>query len=198
MAAAAAAIRISRRSFSHLHRSFSTATTAPKPSHHKDHIQNHVYQNPTTFIGSFLREKPPRNPKEASAKLALLRRDYDKELKAVRKQYIDEMELHRQEQLRKAEARKIEILRRREERLESKAVAARARAAEVKAFEEDFCLQLMKEKTEKLEYWRLRQTTIAERKKNKSELIRKQSFRWIGEDELESKVLQAMADSQVL
>ncbi|KAK9682209.1 hypothetical protein RND81_10G058100 [Saponaria officinalis] len=198
MATTAAAIRVSRRTSSHLHRSFSTVSTTQKPSHHRDHIQNHVYQKPSTFIGSFLQDEPPQNPKQALAKLALLRRDYAKQVKEVRKLYIEEMELQRQEQLRKAEARKLEILRQREERLISKAAAAQARAAQRKAFEHDFRLQLMKEKTEKLEYWRSRQKAIAERKNNKKELICKQSFQWIDEEELESKLLNAMVDTAVL
>ncbi|KAL9247437.1 hypothetical protein vseg_020869 [Gypsophila vaccaria] len=194
----AAATSISRRITTNLHRKLSTLTTTQKPSHHRDHIQNHVYQPPTTFIGSFLQDSPPKNPKQAMAKLAQLRRDYAKQVKEVRKEYIHEMELQRQEKQRKAEARKVEILRQREERLKSKAAAAQARAVERKAFEEDFRQQLMKEKTEKLEYWKLRQKRIAERKNNKKELICKQSFKWIDEKELESKVLQAMVDSRIL
>lgn len=170
----------------------STVTTTAKPSHHKEHSQNQVYLKPSSVIGSW---EPPKTPKEAEAKLALLRRDYAKQVKELRKQYIHEMELQRQEQLRKDEARMVEILRQREERNKSKAAAAQARAAERKAFEEEFRETLMKERTEKLEYWRMREKTIAEKKNSKKELIRRQSSMWIDEEHLEAMILRNIVDN---
>ncbi|XP_010668046.2 uncharacterized protein LOC104885034 isoform X1 [Beta vulgaris subsp. vulgaris] len=165
----------------------STLTTTTKASHHKEHSQNQVYLKPNDIIGSW---SPPKDPKEAEAKLALLRRDYAKQVKELRKQYIHEMELQRQEQLRKDEARKVEILRQREERNKSKAAAAQARAAERKAFEEEFRHTLMKERAQKLDYWRMREKAIEERKKSKTELIRRQSSMWIEEKKLERNILE--------
>ncbi|KAH9612858.1 hypothetical protein KSS87_007853, partial [Heliosperma pusillum] len=180
------------------HRAHSTLSASTKPSHHQDHSHNHVYLKPTTFIGSFLEDQPPQNPKEAAAKLALLRREYGKQVKGIRKQLIDEMELQRLEKLRKDEARTVEMLKQREERKKSKAAAAHLRAAHRKAFQDDFRLTLMKEKAEKLEYWRKREKAVAEKKKNKKELICQQSSKWIDEKILEPKIVESIVDSKVL
>ncbi|GAB2267232.1 hypothetical protein Dimus_002216 [Dionaea muscipula] len=164
-----------------------------KPSHHNDHKRNHVYVEPSKFIGSW---EPPKNPREAEAKLALLRRDYAKQVKQVRKQYIFEMELLRQEQMRKDEARREEIRKEREERKKTKAAAAEARAAERKAFEEDFRQTLLKERTEKLEYWRMTEKKREEKREEKKELLRQQSSIWIDEDKLESTIMQVIFDEK--
>uniref|UniRef100_A0A803M807 Uncharacterized protein n=1 Tax=Chenopodium quinoa TaxID=63459 RepID=A0A803M807_CHEQI len=184
--------------------------------------------------------EPPKNPKEAQAKLAFLRRDYAKQVKEPCKEYIHEMELQREEQLRKDEARKAEILQQREKRNKSKAAATQARAAERKAFEEEFrntlvndaemplnwedhhCVSMilrmnfslgsprfmldligwnsaqvdckMKERTEKLDYWRMREKSIEEKKNSKKELIHRQSGKWIEEGNMEAMIMRALVD----
>ncbi|XP_057537595.1 uncharacterized protein LOC130815224 [Amaranthus tricolor] len=169
-----------------------SSSSAINPSHHKDHSQNHVYLEPTPIIGSW---QPPKDPKEAEAKLASLRRDYAKQVKELRKQYIHEMELQKQEKMRKDEARMVEMLRQREERNRSKATAAQARAAERKIFEQEFRETLMKEKTEKLEHWRMREKAIEERKNAEKENLHRQSSMWIDEKELEVRIMSNLVDS---
>ncbi|KAL2933757.1 Hydrocephalus-inducing protein [Bienertia sinuspersici] len=163
-----------------------------KQSHHNDHSQNQVYLKPSTIIGSW---EAPKSPKEALTKLALLRRDYAKQVKELRKHYINEMELQRQEKLRKDEALKLQILRQREERNKAKAAAAQARALQRKAFEDEFRQTLMKEKTEKLEYWRKREQAIQDRKNSKKELIERQSSLWIDEEKLEEQIMRTEDDN---
>ena len=85
MATRLASLRSS--SSSSMVRSFATSA---KPSHHNDHRQNHKFLEPNSFLGSW---QAPKDPKEAEAKLAMLRRDYAKQVKEVRKQSIREMEL---------------------------------------------------------------------------------------------------------
>ncbi|XP_021745994.1 uncharacterized protein LOC110711860 [Chenopodium quinoa] len=104
------------------------------------------------------------------------------------------MELQREEQLRKDEARKAEILQQREKRNKSKAAATQARAAERKAFEEEFRNTLMKERTEKLDYWRMREKSIEEKKNSKKELIHRQSGKWIEEGNMEAMIMRALVD----
>ncbi|GAB2237358.1 hypothetical protein Droror1_Dr00015260 [Drosera rotundifolia] len=189
-----AVLRIARRSssaFGAIHR----RRASTRASHHNDHNRNHVYLEPTKFIGSW---EAPRNPREAEAKLALLRRDYAKQVKEVRKQYIYEMELQRQEQMRKDEARRKEIRLEREERRKAKAAAAEARAADRKAFEEDFRRTLLKERTEKLDYWRMTEKKVAEKKTENKEHLRRQSGWWIDEKEFEKRLLEAMVDTKNL
>lgn len=115
-------------------RLFST-TSAPKPSHHNHHNQNHKYLEPNSYIGSW---EAPRNPKEAEKRLAQLRRDYAKQVKELRKDYIKEVELMRLEKLRKDEARKEALRLQNEERKKLKAEAAKARAQERQVAEQEF------------------------------------------------------------
>jgi len=56
----------------------------------------------------------------------------------------------------------------------------------------------MKERAEKLEYWRRRQQAIEEKKNIKKELIRKQSSTWIDEHKLEGKILERIIDTKPL
>lgn len=46
----------------------------------------------------------------------------------------------------------------------------------------------MKERAQKLDYWRMRQKAIEERKKSKTELIRQQSSMWIEEEKLNLEI----------
>ncbi|KAH1046931.1 hypothetical protein J1N35_037715 [Gossypium stocksii] len=167
-----------------LTRSFST-----KSSHHNHHQKNHKYLDPNSFLGSW---KTPNDPKEAEKKLALLRRDYAKQVKNVRKEYIHEMELLRLEKLRKEEARKEAIRVANEERKRLKAEAAKVRAQERMVAEEEFRQTLLKERAEKLENWRMKQTLHGNKKKEAKDLVRRRSSMWIEEQELESKIFSAI------
>lgn len=53
----------------------------------------------------------------------------------------------------------------------------------------------LKERTEKLEYWRKREKLMLEKKKKKNELLRRQSSVWIDESEMEKKILEATVDT---
>ncbi|XLR61810.1 hypothetical protein HN51_005099 [Arachis hypogaea] len=57
-------------------RSFTTT------SHHNNHLQNHKFLDSNTFLESW---QPSKDPKEAEAKLAMLRRDYGKVANKERK-----------------------------------------------------------------------------------------------------------------
>ncbi|MFQ6645763.1 hypothetical protein Gotur_019178 [Gossypium turneri] len=167
-----------------LTRSFST-----KSSHHNHHQKTHKYLDPNSFLGSW---KTPNDPKEAEKKLALLRRDYAKQVKNVRKDYIHEMELLRLEKLRKEEARKEAIRVANEERKRLKAEAAKVRAQERMVAEEEFRQTLLKERAEKLENWRMKRTLHENKKKEAKDLVRRRSSMWIEEQELESKIFSAI------
>lgn len=53
----------------------------------------------------------------------------------------------------------------------------------------------LKERTEKLEYWRKREKLMLEKKNKKNELLRRQSSVWIDESEMEKKILEATVDT---
>ncbi|CAI9762795.1 unnamed protein product [Fraxinus pennsylvanica] len=172
-----------------------TPTPSPSPSstaHVKKHSGDHEFLHPSTFINSW---KPPRDPKQAEARLSLLRRDYARKVKEIRKEYIKEMELQRLEKLRKDEAKKEALRIANEERKAAKAAKKKAEAIEREAAEEEFRRTLVKERAEKLEYWRVRQTKIEEKKKEKKELLHRQSSIWVDESELEKKTLEAIVDT---
>lgn len=103
-------------------RSFATTS---KSAHHNNHRDNHKFLPPTSFLGSW---EAPKDPKEAEAKLAQLRRDYAKQVKELRKGYIEEMELMRLEKQRKDEARREALRVATEERKRLKAQEAEIRA----------------------------------------------------------------------
>lgn len=52
----------------------------------------------------------------------------------------------------------------------------------------------MKERREKLEYWRMREKAIEGKKEDKKELIRRQSSEWIDEEKFEAIILQKVVD----
>lgn len=56
----------------------------------------------------------------------------------------------------------------------------------------------LKERAEKLEYHKMREKKIMEKKKEKNELLRRQSSIWIDEVELEKKISNAILDSTPL
>ncbi|XP_073048793.1 uncharacterized protein [Primulina eburnea] len=173
-------------------RHFSTApiaaaTTSETPSSHRNH---HDFLPPSTYINSW---KPPRNPKEAAVQLAFLRRDFARKVKQMRKVYIEEMELQRVEKLRKDEARKEALRIANEERKAAKDAKKKAEAIERQAAEEEFRQMLAKERLEKLEYWRMREQKIEERKKEKKELVRRKSSMWIEEADLVKTSLDSVA-----
>ncbi|GER56818.1 regulator of chromosome condensation family protein [Striga asiatica] len=170
------------------HFSTNTNVTSESPSSRRNH---HEFLPPSSYINSW---KPPRNPKEAAAQLAFLRRDYDRKFKQIRKGYIQEMELQRIEKLRRDEARKEALRIANEERKAAKAAKKKAEAIERQAAEEEFREMLMKERGEKLEYWRMREKTVEEKKKERSELLRRKSSLWVDESELEKKIFEAVVD----
>lgn len=112
-------------------RSFSTVAEV----RHRQPPQNHKFLDPNNYIGSW---EAPKDPKEAQAKLALLRRQYAKQVKEVRKEYIREVELMRLEKQRKEEAKREAIRVAREERNKLKAAEAKVRAEERKVAEQEF------------------------------------------------------------
>ncbi|KAK7272905.1 hypothetical protein RIF29_13947 [Crotalaria pallida] len=165
-------------------------STSAKPSHHNNHRDNHNYLQPNSFLGSW---RPPRDPKEAEARLALLRREYAKQVKEVRKEYIREMELMALEKRRKDEARREALRVANEERRKVKAEAAKVRAQERQIARQHFHETLLKERAAKLEHWRMQIQKHSEKKTEKKELLRKQSSIWIDEADLEEKILNAVA-----
>ncbi|KAL6976331.1 hypothetical protein U1Q18_025118 [Sarracenia purpurea var. burkii] len=195
-----AAIRVLLRSqtlnlyLSHSFRALSTSTTtaAVADAAAAAERSNHQFLPPSKFLNSW---KPPKDPKEAEAKLARLRREYAKKVKNVRKEYIKEMELQRLEKQRKDEAKRETIRIANEERKAAKAATKRAKAAERKVTDEEFRKTLLKERTEKLEYWRMKEKLVKEKKKDKNELVRRQSSVWIEEADLEKKLLEVIVDT---
>lgn len=116
-------------------RSFSTTS---KPSHRNNHQDTHEFLEPTAYVGSWWHSDPPKDPKDAERRLALLRRDYSKQVKQRRKQYIQEVELMRLGQQRKDEARREALRLANEEKKKLKAEAAKVRAQERKVALEEF------------------------------------------------------------
>lgn len=53
----------------------------------------------------------------------------------------------------------------------------------------------MKERAEKLEYWRMREKKIQEQKKEKKELLRRQSSKWIDEPHLVKTAMNNVFDN---
>ncbi|XP_027116832.1 uncharacterized protein [Coffea arabica] len=174
----------------HLRNAFSTTTT-----HHVDHQRNHEFLPPDKYLSSW---KAPKDPKEAQAKLAMLRREYGKKVKAVRKEYIREMEFQKLEKLKKDEAKKEALRIASEQRKAAKEAEKKAKAKEREVAEEEFRQTLLKERAEKLEYWRMRTKQVEEKVEEKNELLRRQSSVWINEADLEKKILEAIVDGTPL
>ncbi|RVW28238.1 hypothetical protein CK203_083679 [Vitis vinifera] len=57
------------------------------------------------------------------------------------------------------------------------------------------CQIQLKERTEKLENWRMKENMMDEKRKEKNELLRRQSSIWIDERDLEKKILEAIVDT---
>ncbi|KDP40946.1 hypothetical protein JCGZ_24945 [Jatropha curcas] len=174
------------------HRLFSSTSNI---SHHNSHKNNHTFLEPNYFIGSW---EAPKNPKEAEKKLARLRIKYAKQVKEVRKWYIKEMELMRVEKQRKDEAKKEAIRVANEERKKLKAEAAKVRAEERKIADEEFRRMLLKERGEKLDNWRMKETAREEKKKEKNKILHQRSSLFVDESELESRILKAIQDVSTL
>lgn len=115
----------------HIRQFSTTANTA----HHKDHQRTHEFLPPSNYLNSW---ETPRNPKEAESRLALLRREYAKQMKAVRKEYIREMELQKLEKLKMDEARRETLRIANEERKAAKAAEKKAKAKEREIAEAEF------------------------------------------------------------
>ncbi|XP_071709465.1 uncharacterized protein [Rutidosis leptorrhynchoides] len=173
-------------------RSLSTTVT---PSHHNDHQRNQEYLPPNNYLNSW---KAPKDPKEAQSQLHYLRREYAKKVKSVRKEYIHEMELQRIEKKRKDDLRKEALRIESEERKAAKTAEKKVKAAERQVAEQEFRQLLLKERAEKLEYHKKREQKFMEKKKEKNELLRRQSSIWIDENELGKRVNDAITDSTPL
>lgn len=163
-------------------RSFATRAAN---SHHNNHHENHKFLSPHSFVGSW---KAPRDPKEAEAQLAQLRRDYAKQVKEVRKEYILEVEAMRLEKQQKDEARKEALRVANEERKKLKAQEKELRAQERNIAQQQFRETLLKERAEKLESWRMQAKKHEEKKAEKKDLLHKRSSLWVDEAQLEKEI----------
>ncbi|KAF2565074.1 hypothetical protein F2Q70_00018548 [Brassica cretica] len=187
-------------------RSFSSEAA----THHRYHQETHSFLEPERYINSW---EPPKDPRDAERMLAQLRRDYAKKVSLYRKDYVHEIEMLRAEKQRKDEARLVAERAANEERRRLKAEAAKVRAEERKVFEEEFRRTLgifasyasgvlfnrrMKEREEKLEFWRMTGQKREEKKKDKKKLLHEQSSLWIEPKELEKKITEALVESTTL
>jgi hypothetical protein len=171
--------------------STATATATAKPVVHNRNHQTHKYISPSKYINSW---KSPKNPREAELQLLHLRRDYAKKVKQVRKEYIEEMELQRIDKQIKDEKKKEALRIANEERRAAKAAARMAEAAERQIADEQFRQTLLKERAEKLEYWKKRSEAIEEKKKEKNEKIRRKSSEWVEESKLLRVALESIVN----
>ncbi|CAF2010773.1 hypothetical protein Bca4012_079003 [Brassica carinata] len=172
-------------------RSFS----AEAATHHRHHQETHSFLEPESYIGSW---EAPKDPKDAERMLAQLRRDYAKKVSLYRKDYVHEIEMLRVEKQRKDEARLVAERAANEERRRLKAEAAKVRAEERKIFQDEFRKTLMKERAEKLEFWRMTGLKREDKKKARKKLLHEQSSLWIEPKELEKKITEALVDSTTL
>ncbi|XP_052206493.1 uncharacterized protein LOC127810921 [Diospyros lotus] len=197
MAAMRSSLRSQSPKLQHLVQTFrplSSAAAVVSGDHHRS-PPNHRFRPPNEFLNSW---KPPKDPKEAEANLAELRRDYAKQVKQLRKEYIEEMELQRLEKQRKDEARREAIRAANEERRAAKAASRKVIAAQREIALEEFRQTLLKERAQKLEYWRMKQNQIEDKKKEKNEVLHRQSSMWVDEADLEKKILEAIVDTTPL
>ncbi|MQM00247.1 hypothetical protein Taro_032977 [Colocasia esculenta] len=175
--------------------------SAPPPARRRHHPPSecpHDYAKPSAFLRSWKSPPPTTDPAEAQKKLALLRREYEKQVKQLRRQYAYEMELQLQERLRKDEARREAARVANEERKAAKAAAAEVAAAERKVFEEEFRQTLLKERAEKLESWRSKVELQEKKRGEKTELLHRQSSMWIDDNELDKRITEALIDTTQL
>ncbi|CAK8540559.1 unnamed protein product [Lathyrus sativus] len=172
-----------------------TFSTRVSHSHHNNHCENHKFLSPSSFVGSW---RAPKDPKEAEAMLAQLRRDYAKQVKEVRKEYIREMEAMELEKQRKDEARRESLRVANEERKKLKAQAAELRAQERNIAQQQFRETLLKERAEKLENWRMKVKMHEEKKNEKKELLHKRSSLWVDEAELEKEITNVVVATRYL
>ncbi|KAI8010241.1 hypothetical protein LOK49_LG06G02370 [Camellia lanceoleosa] len=83
-------------------------------------------------------------------------------------------------------------------RVVRKAATKMVKAAQRQLADQEFRQTLLKERAGKLEYWMMKKMKIEEKKKDKNELVRRQSSMWIDEAELVKKVLEAIVDTTPL
>ena len=95
----------------------------------------HEFSKPSRYLGSW---EPVAEPQEAWGRLDRLCKWYVRDVQ-LRRQYAYEVQLMEAERQRKAEAARIAN----QERRAAKLAAAQTRAAERRAFEEDFCQTLV-------------------------------------------------------
>ncbi|XP_060182769.1 uncharacterized protein LOC132612671 [Lycium barbarum] len=104
-------------------------------SHHNDDRNSHGFLPANKYLNSWTK---PKDPKEAEAKLAFLRREYAKKVREVRKEYIHEMEMQRIEKMRKDAAKKEAQRIANEERKVAKAAEKKTKAMEREAAQQEF------------------------------------------------------------
>jgi hypothetical protein len=97
--------------------------------------ERHEFSSPSGYLGSW---EPAAEPREAWARLERLRKGYSRGVREMRRQYAYEVQLMDAERQRRAEARSEAARVANEERKAAKAAAAQTRAAERRAFEQDF------------------------------------------------------------
>lgn len=119
-------------------------------------------------------------------------------MKQVRREYAYEMDLLRAEKERKDEARREAARIANEQRKADKAAAAESRAAERKAFEEDFRQMMMKERAQKLESWRAKEEKREKKAAAERDLLRQRTSVWVAEENLEKRILEAIVDTTPL
>jgi hypothetical protein len=98
--------------------------------------ERHEFSSPSGYLGSW---EPAAEPREAWARQERLRKGYSRGVREMRRQYAYEVQLMDAERQRRAEARAEAARVANEERKAAKAAAAaQTRAAERRAFEQDF------------------------------------------------------------
>ncbi|OEL36471.1 hypothetical protein BAE44_0002510 [Dichanthelium oligosanthes] len=155
----------------------------------------HEFSKPSGYLGSW---EPAGEPRQAWAQLDRLRKGYARDVRQLRRQYAYEVQMMEAERQRKAEVRAEAARVVNKERKAAKAAAAQTRAAERRAFEEDFRQALMKERAEKLESWRKKEKLREQKKAEQKELLRKKSSVWLSEDKLEDQILDAIRNTTPL
>jgi len=111
------------------------SSAASTPPRRPARAEPHEFSKPSGYLGSW---EPAGEPREAWAQLDRLRKGYARDVRQLRREYAYEVQLMEAERQRKAEARAEAARVANEERKAAKAAAAQTRAAERRAFEEDF------------------------------------------------------------
>lgn len=140
--------------------------------------------------------KPHSHCKKASEKLTLqgLRAQYDHRLSALRKKYAREVEEKKAAKATHDKKQREEILLAKEERLRLKKEKSAQRAVEVQAERQLLQDQLARERAERQSHRKQMDLKVEERRQKERDIIRQQSGTWIGEKDLELRIIQALAN----